>query len=125
MRKSLIILVLVVFLSGCATIMNGDSQFVRINSQPEGAKVFVAGNYFITPAEVLLKRGYPMHEYQLLFEKEGYKPGYARIEQRLSKWLWGDIIYAVIPGVAVDFITGGAFKLYPKEISVKLEPSVK
>lgn len=115
----------VCLLSGCATIINSDSQYVSINSQPPGASVYLEGNYFITPAKVLLKRGHPMKDLQLIFQKEGYKPAYANIEQRPSGWLWLNIFNGVIPGVTIDFITGGAFNLTPSEISVKLEEAAK
>lgn len=105
--------------------MHGDSQYVEINSVPAGATAYVGGNYFITPAKVLLKRGYPAQEYQILFQKEGFKPGYAKIGQKLSGWLWGDIIWGIIPGITVDAITGGAFDLYPQQISVNLQESAK
>lgn len=105
--------------------MHGDSQYIKINSVPNGATAYIEGNYFITPAKVLLKRGYPMHEYQIVVQKEGFKPGYAKIEQKLSGWLWGDIIWGIIPGIAVDAITGAAFDLYPEQITVNLEGSVK
>lgn len=105
--------------------MHGDSQYVEINSQLSGASAYIEGNYFITPAKVLLKRGYPMHEYQILVQKEGYKPGYAKIYQKLSGWLWADIIWGIIPGITIDAITGAAFDLVPKQITVNLEGSTK
>lgn len=121
----IIIGVAIFFLSGCATIMHGDSQYVEINSVPSGATAHIEGNYFITPAKILLKRGYSLHEYQILVQKEGFKPGYAKISQKLSSWLWGDIIWGIIPGITVDAITGAAFDLTPKQITVNLEESAK
>ena len=70
--KAIIVILSIFFISGCATIMHGDSQYVEINSVPEGASLYIDGNYFTTPAAVLLKRGHHFHEYQLLVEKEGY-----------------------------------------------------
>jgi hypothetical protein len=119
------IIILTIFVSGCATIMHGRSQYVQVDSVPSGASVYVEGNTFITPAKILLKRGAPMHEYQLLLQKEGFKPGYAKIGQKPSGWLWGDILWGIIPGITVDFLTGAAFDLYPHQVSVNLEQSVK
>lgn len=125
-RGTIIIILATSFLlSGCATIMHGNSQYVEINSVPEGATAYIDGNYYTTPADVLLKRGHHMHEYQILVQKEGFKPGYATIEQRLSGWLWGDIVWFVIPGILVDAITGAAFNLHPAQITVELEESAK
>lgn len=121
------ILGLVFMLSGCATIMHGDSQYVNIDTDPKDASIQIQGQggRFTAPARILLKRGYPMQEYQILVEKEGYKPGYAKITQKLSAWLWGDIIWGIIPGIAIDMITGAAFDLKPAEITVELEESIK
>ena len=111
--------------SGCATIMHGTYQYVEIKSQPAAATAFVNGEAVITPAKVLLKRGFPTQEYQVLLEKDGYKPGYAKINQKLSGWLWGDIIWGILPGIAVDALSGAAFDLYPKQVMVNLEESAK
>ncbi|MFC1804769.1 PEGA domain-containing protein [Candidatus Omnitrophota bacterium] len=123
MTKYLVIVCAVLLLSGCATIMHGDSQYVEIDSYPQGATAYIDGTYHVTPAKVLLKRGHPMKDYTILLEKEGYKPGYAKVEQKLSAWLWGDIVWAIVPGVAVDLLTGGAFKLRPQRVTVELEES--
>jgi hypothetical protein len=112
-------------IGGCATIMHGDSQEVEISSIPAGAVAYIEGNSFITPARVRLKRGYPLQEQQILFQKEGFKPAYAKIEQKLSGWLWGDIIWGILPGLAVDAITGAAFDLHPTQITAILETSAK
>lgn len=129
MRFKAIYLVFALFclflLNGCATIVHGDSQYIEVDSKPAGASAYINGSYFITPAKVLLKRGYPTYEYQVLVQKEGYKPGYARITQRLSGWLWGDIFWGILPGLVVDSLTGGGFNLIPARIEVVLEPSAK
>jgi hypothetical protein len=126
-RKQILLIVFFVAfcLGGCATIMHGDSQYIEANSVPSGATVYIEGKYFTTPAKILLKRGYPAQEYQALFQKEGLKPAYAKIGQKLSGWLWGDILWGIIPGIAVDMGTGGAFDLTPKQINVTLEQSAK
>lgn len=120
-----ILLGYVLFLSGCATLVNSGSQYVNINSDPKGASVYIEGKTYITPTKVFLKRGLPMKEYQLLFEKQGYKPAYAKIEQTISGWVWLNILNGLIPGMTIDFITGGAFNLIPVDITVTLEKSAK
>lgn len=123
--KAIIIILCIFSLTGCATFIHGDSQYVEIDSVPQGATLYIDGNYFTTPAQVLLKRGHHIHEYQILVQKEGYKPAYAKIEQRLTGWLWGDIFWFIIPGILVDTINGAAFNLKPQEITVTLEESAK
>lgn len=105
--------------------MHGDSQYVVINSQPPGATIQVAGRHFITPTRVLLKRGLPKDARQVIVEKEGFKPVYAEFNRKYSPWLWGDIMWGIIPGIAVDTLTGGAFDLYPQQLVVQLQESAK
>lgn len=114
-----------VLCGGCATIVHGNSQYVQIDSIPPGAQAFVDGVYITTPGKVLLKRGYPTQEHQIVVQKEGYKPAYATISQTLSGWLWGDLFWGILPGITVDIVTGAAFNLYPSKVTITLEPSAK
>ena len=125
MIRKIIVLAGVLLLSGCATIMHGDSQYIVINSQPSEARIRVAGKSYITPTRVLFKRGLPIQEYQILAEKEGSRPATAKINRRYSSWLWGDILWGVIPGIAIDTLTGAAFDLYPDQLTVNLQESAK
>ena len=48
MKKVISLSILIVFvfmLSNCATIFKGEYRNVRINSEPDGAKVYINGDY--------------------------------------------------------------------------------
>ena len=55
-------------------------------------------------------------------EKEGYEPYEIYTTKRYSGWLWGNLIFGLLPGLIVDAITGGMYKIDPDEIRVTLEP---
>src|SRR5262249_49792308 len=56
-------------LSGCALILEGTSQEVTFNSQPQGANVTVAGQTAVTPVKLQIPKG----DCEVVFEKQGYE----------------------------------------------------
>jgi len=119
-------LVLTAISSGCCTIFSGRTQPINMNSEPQGAKVSVNNmNLGTTPCLVYMERNtqYPM----LKFEKEGYKAKDVQMQRNLNAWLIGDAclcLIFIIPGVvalAVDFVDGSAFELYPPMVNATLE----
>ena len=85
-------------LAGCATIVHGPYQNVRIESQPPGAKATIApmlsarGPQFMddkkqsvtTPATVRLRRD---NTYRIEVEKSGYKIGNSQVVSSYD-WVW-------------------------------------
>ncbi len=128
-------------LLACATIVQGRTQRIAINSVPPGAQIFVGNDLVgITPAEVNFKRR--RRVVNLRFEKEGYRPVAATLKRVASGWLVGDAAWSgiqfanqgvvsesqrltAVAGVAavtfgIDFATGSAYKLTPGEVRVTL-----
>ncbi|UCH24561.1 MAG: PEGA domain-containing protein [Trueperaceae bacterium] len=59
----LLVILLVLSLSSCATMFNGTQQLIPFNSQPQGAEVWIDGEFRgTTPVEVNLRRGVLQHE---------------------------------------------------------------
>ncbi len=119
-----VIVVLAAQLSACASIINGRTQSVGISSSPAGARALVnpVGTTVITPSQVELRRN---TSYTILVEKDGYEPGSATVSSGPSAWLLGNILIGGLIGLAVDFITGGAWKLTPETVSVALLPKLQ
>jgi len=57
------------FLSSCASIMNGDNVDVPVETDPVGATVTVKGREYISPVVLQLKRG--RKNIDIKIEKEG------------------------------------------------------
>lgn len=105
-------------LTSCATVMHGTRQSVGIASNPSQASVWVdrvyAGN---TPLIVEMTR---KDNHVVRIELEGYQPYEAVFSRHLSGWVFGNIIFGGVIGVAVDAISGGIYMLTPDQIQAEL-----
>ena len=107
--------------AACATIMQGTSQEVSVSSTPTGARVLVDGAEMgKTPLVASLKR---KDKHVVRVELEGYQPFEMALGRATSGWVWGNIVFGGIPGLAIDAITGGMYKLKPEEIQATLAQS--
>ena len=107
-----------VLIAGCATIMHGTKQEVGVSSSPTNAKVTVdnmpLGN---TPVIANLKRG---ENHLVKIELEAYAPYETTLTTKVSGWVWGNIVFGGLIGLAVDAISGGLYALTPEQISATL-----
>ncbi len=104
--------------TSCSTIMNGTRQSVGIASNPTNACVYVdrvyAGN---TPmiAEMTRKDNHVVR-----IELDGYQPYEATFSRQMSGWVFGNIVFGGIIGLAVDAISGGIYTLTPDQVQAEL-----
>lgn len=119
MRKNAMgFLVVALLFCGCATIMNGDMVNVPVYSTPSGATVIVNGATYTSPATIMVPRG--KGDFKLHIEKEGYQPIDIMLTQSLDGWLWGNLLFGGIIGIAVDFISGDAYDIAPELVNANL-----
>ena len=117
---SIFLLICLTFQPGCASIVGGKRQTVRVESNPVGATVKtnredVEG---ITPTSLVLSR---KHEYQLIIEKKGYKTRKVFVDQDLRGWFWMNILSWGLIGIIVDLAPGSAYEHEPETVIVTLE----
>lgn len=118
MRPFVVLSLVAATLSGCATIMHGSNQPVGISSNPTGAQVFVDNQPMgITPVTATLSR---KDHHTVRVEMAGYAPYEMKLTRGVSGWVWGNLVFGGIPGLAVDAITGGLYKLTPTEVNATL-----
>ncbi|MEM1037363.1 MAG: hypothetical protein AAGI14_11445 [Pseudomonadota bacterium] len=121
MKKVLLAAGMAVSLTACATITKGTDDTVRLNSQPEGAKVtFVetrgklADQQCQTPCVMELNRKW---NYKVTFELDGHKSVEGLLEPKLSgdgaAGMAGNILIGGIVGAAIDGSTGAMNDLKP------------
>lgn len=117
---SLLLAMLAAFTS-CATIMRGDRRDVRFNSEPQGADVYINGDFFgRTPIVLQLKAG---HSCTVEFRKEGYRTEIRQLKSRIkAEWLILDVIFGTVP-IVVDAITGSWRDFKPDYFNVVIEKS--
>lgn len=102
----------------CATIIHGSSQEVSISSQPTGATVTVDGQPAgVTPVVSSMKR---KDKHQIRVTMDGYQPFELATTRGTSGWVWGNIIFGGLIGLAVDAMTGGLYNVKPDQVSAQL-----
>jgi len=112
------LVVLVIGLYGCASIIHGTKQGISISSIPSGATVTIDGQTKgSTPLMVDLSR---KDRHLIKIELEGYDSYEMYLNRSVSGWVWGNIVFGGIPGLIIDAITGGLYKLSPDQISAVL-----
>ena len=116
--RFILVLLVSVALSGCATIVRGTNQDIPVSSYPSGADIIVDGIlYGKTPTTIQLHRGRP---HQLTLELQGYQPYYVSFRSNMGKAMAGNCCIGGIPGMAVDAYTGAANSLSPEAIHAEL-----
>jgi hypothetical protein len=117
MRKA-VSLAALVFATGCASIMQGSNQNVGMSSTPTGAKIMVDNRDMgVTPASVRLSR---KDNHTVRLELPGYQPYEMQLSRKTSGWVWGNLVFGGIPGLAIDAITGSMYKLTPEDVSATM-----
>jgi hypothetical protein len=102
-------------LAGCATIMHGTSQGIPISSRPTGARVTVDTSAVgLTPVTASLGRKNAAHTITL--ELDGYEPFQMTTARSTSGWVWGNIVFGGLIGLAVDAMTGGLYNVKPETV---------
>ena len=105
-------------LTACATIMHGSSQDVGISSTPTSASVSVDNaERGQTPYVAKLSR---KDNHIIHIAADGYQPADLTLTRSTSGWVWGNLLFGGIVGLAVDAITGGLYKLTPDQLSATL-----
>ena len=123
MKKIINIVILVIFIiniTGCATILKQKSVDVAVNTEPEGANVFLNGNRVgKTPITLNLPH---KHSVVLVFRKDGYEEMSHRIDKHLvGGWLVVSFLCDVLPA-GIDLATQSAWSLDETNVMVKLDP---
>ncbi|GHT47756.1 hypothetical protein AGMMS49936_09150 [Endomicrobiia bacterium] len=138
MKKSLVLLLsFALVTSSCASVYQGKTKSVAINSTTQDAEIYVDGNFVGSDSvNVKLKRD---RDHAVVVKKMGFQTKHRNITSNLQEaWLITDIILGtfftacyipinftafIIP--IVEAATGAWYELSPDNISVDLEPEQK
>lgn len=119
--RAMVLGLLPAVLWACATIMHGSSQEVSINSQPTGATVAVDGQPAgVTPVVSHLRR---KDTHRITVTMDGYQPFELATTRSTSGWVWGNIVFGGLIGLAVDAISGGLYNVKPDQVQAQLAQS--
>ena len=120
--RSILLAASIAVLTGCATIMHGTSQDIGFQSSPTNAKVLVDGLPMgNTPVVAKLSR---KDNHIVKMNLDGYQPFEATLTRGTSGWVWGNIVFGGLIGLAVDAMSGGLYNLTPNQISGQLSGGV-
>jgi hypothetical protein len=116
---------MVVLLSGCASMFAPATDTIRVNSIPGGAKVYDGANLLgTTPLTQMFKRSTFEHK-TLSVRKEGYKPQEVPLGTALdSNALWNFAFFITTMGVTswgTDATNGNMVKYHPDSYLIELE----
>ena len=105
-------------LVSCASIIHGTQQDVGISSTPTGAQVTIDGAVGgTTPFVAKLRR---KENHIVRMELAGYQPYETTVTHSVSGWVWGNVVFGGLIGLAVDAISGGLYQLTPEQLSATL-----
>jgi hypothetical protein len=114
-------LLLALTVVGCASIMHGTTQDIGFSSNPTNAKVTVDGQpRGNTPVVVKLPR---KDNHIVRMELDGYQPFEATLTRGTSGWVWGNIVFGGVVGLAVDAISGGLYKINETQVAGTMLPA--
>jgi hypothetical protein len=118
--RGMAVVLVLLKLSGCATIVSGKTQEVVFDSSPSGARIEVNGaTRGMTPSKVVLTK---KENNPIVIKKEGFKPVTVVPSKGTSGWFWGNIVFGGLFGSTTDGVTGGMYKFAPDSYFVTLEP---
>jgi len=115
-----LILFLAMVQAGCATITNGRKQEIWIASSPSGAQVFVDGQ----PAgeTPLVTRVIRRKRHEIRVRLDGYEEQLLVTERKSNDAVVDNVFIVGLLGVAIDYMSGAAYRVSPAHIMFRLEP---
>ena len=120
-RVFLFCIAVLLLATSCATITKDADSFISIQSNVEGASVYVDGfKKGNTPVTLVLENS---KSYFIQVEKEGYEPQNFKINRRVR---WGAqvadlLLFPMGVGNVVDLISPNGYELSPTQVYVELE----
>jgi hypothetical protein len=117
------ILALALVLPGCASIVSDNNSGTYIETDPEKARCELHGQDFKrvveTPNSIILPSS--AAPITVACKAEGFKNTSALLDTKLDGWIFGNLLFGGIIGVAVDAARGAGQK-FPPRFSLVLEP---
>lgn len=117
--------------NGCASIISGRNADVMFSSNAPNTHVVVHDKHgqqvaaVEAPATVSLKRKdrfiWPAR-YTATFESPGYAPVVMPIKPTVNPWVVGNVVAGGVIGLAVDNVTGAAWKPQDDKICAQMSP---
>jgi hypothetical protein len=128
--KSVTIIVVMFFVSSCASIVSSSKWPLTVNSDPVGAKIVITNKggeeifHGTTPATMKLKSGagyFAKETYSVKLQMDGFADKTVPVNCKLNGWFIGNLVFGGLVGILiVDPLTGAMYKLDTKTINTQL-----
>lgn len=117
---ALALLTTIFLINGCATIIHGTTQEVSITTDPSEANLCLDGREnYRSPTKIIMKR---KDDHIVEVTKEGFEKENINIKSVISAAVAGNLLLGGLIGIGVDALSGGASRLEPDNINVRLRP---
>ena len=115
--------VMCLLMASCATIFSGTSQSIQINSEPEGAAIWLDGfEVGVTPAAIEVEKPAMAKDKRITLKLEGYKDRNFVLKKSFDMVTLLNLFTGNI-GFAVDLLTGALWEYSIAEYDITLKPS--
>jgi hypothetical protein len=109
-------------LSACASIIQGTTQTVRIDSNVRGAQVSINGVVAgITPLSTQLKRA---SNTMVQVSSPGFETQMIMLATQTEPWFWGNILIGGFFGSTTDAASGAMYMYAPDSYMLPLRPQI-
>lgn len=130
-------LIILLALSGCASVITGNSQTITISSTPSGARVSIRDKYQrevfsgFTPTSVTLKKGaryFVGQDYVIEISKEGFNTRLINVTSGIGGWyLLGNLVFGAFGAIGwliIDPFSGAMWVLSPEQVIADFDEPV-
>lgn len=112
------LMVIALTASACATIVDGTSQPVTFNSEPNRAKIFINGvQVGVTPLTIQVKR---TKNTMVTAKKDGYEQQQIPLQTKVNTYFWGNILF--LYGSTTDYFSDAMVEYSPNMYFISLDP---
>lgn len=110
---------MIIGLSSCATVIEGKTQEITIESNIKGAIIKIDGIAVgKTPAVVVVRKQKAAR--RITLQKEGYESKVAIMDNKTSPWFWVNILVGGFLGSATDSSTGAMYTYAPGRFFIEM-----
>jgi uncharacterized protein YceK len=119
--KKLALVLAVVAVSGCASVINGKTQTIGVNSNAQGATVSINGKSVgVTPFIGPVERPSGSGGVTVTLSKDGYQSKTVTMDTGIAGAFWGNILIGGGLGSTTDFSSNSMYKYSQDSINVDL-----